>query len=177
MIADGVEAREISGYSNYAVTRDGRIWSSLGGGKFLRPFGGRPYFQVWLCCEGMKTKRYVHRLVLESWVGPCPPAMECRHLNGNSHDNRVENLAWGTHSENSKDTIRHGTFHSGLPEIHPVGEEAPNSRLREREVRTIIYAYRTGEFTQQGIADMYGISRRLVGAIAHRETWKHIWTR
>lgn len=24
----------------------------------------------------------VHRLVLEAFVGPCPPGMECRHLDG-----------------------------------------------------------------------------------------------
>ena len=26
--------------------------------------------------------------------------MECMHLNGNSLDNRADNLAWGTHTEN-----------------------------------------------------------------------------
>lgn len=50
----------------------------------------------------------VHRLVLGAFVGPCPAGMECRHLNGDSTDNRVENLAWGTHVENVKDVIAHG---------------------------------------------------------------------
>lgn len=32
--------------------------------------------------------------------------MECRHLNGNPVDNRLENLCWGTHSENEYDKHR-----------------------------------------------------------------------
>lgn len=30
-----------------------------------------------------------------------------RHLNGNRHDNRAANLAWGTHGENIRDQWRH----------------------------------------------------------------------
>jgi HNH endonuclease/NUMOD4 motif len=35
-----------------------------------------------------KLQLRVHRLVLEAFVGPCPPGQECRHLNGNPSDNR-----------------------------------------------------------------------------------------
>lgn len=52
----------------------------------------------------------VHRLMLEAFVGPCPPGMECRHLNGVADDNRLENLCWGTHLENEMDRRRHGTM-------------------------------------------------------------------
>jgi hypothetical protein len=53
--------------------------------------------------------RQVARLVLAAFVGACPPGMECRHLNGNHTDNRIENLAWGTHVENEADKKIHGT--------------------------------------------------------------------
>lgn len=33
---------------------------------------------------------------------------QCRHLNGNSLDNRIENLKWGTSQDNSNDMIVHG---------------------------------------------------------------------
>ena len=48
------------------------------------------------------------RLVLLAFVGPCPPGQEARHLNGNSLDNRAENLAWGTKAENTEDQFAHG---------------------------------------------------------------------
>lgn len=53
--------------------------------------------------------RTVHQLVLEAFVGPIPPGMEVRHLNGDPTDNRLENLAYGTHSENMRDRLAHGT--------------------------------------------------------------------
>jgi len=57
---------------------------------------------------GHGRSRYVHHLVLEAFVGPRPPELMCRHLNGDPADNRVENLSWGTSAENQLDTIRHG---------------------------------------------------------------------
>lgn len=55
-----------------------------------------------------RTTRYVHQLVLEAFVGPRPPGMECCHNNGNGLDNRPENLRWDTSSSNKLDLTRHG---------------------------------------------------------------------
>lgn len=63
-------------------------------------------------CNGHSHVRTIHRLVLETYVGPCPEGMQCRHLNGNQFDNRFENLCWGTPSENVRDTIQHGTYNN-----------------------------------------------------------------
>ena len=60
---------------------------------------------------GMRRQRTVHLIVLDSFVGPCPPGMWGRHLNGDHLDNRRENLAWGTPKENAGDTLRHGHNH------------------------------------------------------------------
>jgi hypothetical protein len=70
---------------------------------------------------------YVHHLVLNAFVGPCPPGLECRHLNGDRSDNRwPENLIWGTWEENYEDRIRHGTDLRG--------ERHPNSKFTQSEV-------------------------------------------
>lgn len=53
-------------------------------------------------------RRYVHRLVLETFVGPRPEGMEACHNNGDPTDNRLGNLRWDTRSENVKDAVRHG---------------------------------------------------------------------
>lgn len=63
------------------------------------------YFHVRI---GSKT-RTVHQLVLAAFVGPKPPGMLTRHLNGINTDNRLENLVYGTYSENGKDTSLHGS--------------------------------------------------------------------
>ena len=64
------------------------------------------YLRVKLSRPGKGENYLVHRLVLESFVGPCPDAMECRHLNDIKTDNRLENLAWGTREENCEDLVR-----------------------------------------------------------------------
>ena len=35
--------------------------------------------------------------------------MLCRHLDGNPHNNRLDNIVWGTVVENEADKVRHGT--------------------------------------------------------------------
>ena len=54
----------------------------------------------------------VHRLVLEAFVGPCPPGMECCHWDDNPLNNRLDNLRWDTHSANQHDRVRNGRDHN-----------------------------------------------------------------
>jgi len=46
------------------------------------------------------NNKTVHRLVLEAFDGPCPDGMESLHADGDGKNNRIENLRWGTHTEN-----------------------------------------------------------------------------
>jgi hypothetical protein len=52
--------------------------------------------------------------------------MQCRHLNGIPTDNRIENLCYGTISENIRDQVRHGTHYAAgkthCPRNHPFDE-------------------------------------------------------
>lgn len=52
--------------------------------------------------------RLVHALVLEAFRGPRPSGSDVRHLNGVPDDNRLENLAYGSRSENGRDKKWHG---------------------------------------------------------------------
>lgn len=54
------------------------------------------------------VKRYVHRMVLEAFVGPCPDGQECRHADDDPPNNKLENLSWGTHADNMLDSYRNG---------------------------------------------------------------------
>ncbi len=47
-------------------------------------------------------------LVLKAFVGPRPHGMEACHNNGDSTDNRLENLRWDTPSANNYDLVLHG---------------------------------------------------------------------
>lgn len=63
---------------------------------------------VRLMNAGFGSTRTVHRLVLEAFIGPCQIGHEGCHIDGNHKNNRVNNLYWGTRSENLLDQVRHG---------------------------------------------------------------------
>lgn len=78
-------------------------------GRVLTPtIDGRGYPKVVLCKLGTLRERSLHQLVLEAFVGPRPCGFVTRHINGDNHDARLTNLAYGTQSENMHDRVRHG---------------------------------------------------------------------
>jgi hypothetical protein len=52
---------------------------------------------------------FVHYLVLLAFVGPRPEGCVIRHLDGDSSNNTLANLRYGSPSENQRDAVRHGT--------------------------------------------------------------------
>lgn len=55
----------------------------------------------------------VHRLMAEAFI-PNPEGLPLvRHLNDKPLDLRLENLAWGTHSDNQYDRVRNGIYRNG----------------------------------------------------------------
>jgi Zn ribbon nucleic-acid-binding protein len=62
--------------------------------------------------DGSRKRHYVHVLMLETFVGPRPFARaESRHLDDDGKNNRIENLVWGTQSENNDDRVNNGIHH------------------------------------------------------------------
>ena len=106
-----IRIQYIPGYERkYAVTSDGRIKSLQhpGPAKELKQGTERNgYKMVWLCKNGKRQMRYVHRLVLTAFMGECPPGHEACHNNGVPDDNRLDNLRWDTKSANRRDRERH----------------------------------------------------------------------
>lgn len=61
--------------------------------------------------DGQGRTVWVHRLVLEAFVGPAPEGTECCHNDGNPANNRLINLRWDTRQENALDVVRAGEHH------------------------------------------------------------------
>ena len=55
-----------------------------------------------------RGSQHIHKVVMLAFVGEKAPGLEIRHLNGNPADNRLENLAYGSRSENLIDKAYHG---------------------------------------------------------------------
>lgn len=101
-------------FEGYVVASDGRVWSKRRWhGTDSRPLKTHPNRYGYLAAKIMVGKKLkniiVHRHVCAAFHGPKPsPAHQVRHLNGDKYDNRPENLAWGTATENAADRAAHG---------------------------------------------------------------------
>lgn len=161
------ELKPITNFPGYRVANSGQVWSDKTH-RWLRPYlNGCGYYYVKL---NDRKNHAIHRLVLETFVGPCPDGMEGCHDDGDRTNNQISNLRWDTKSENRKDAIEHGTA-KYMP-----GENHPNAKLTEQVVRTIVYIYRTKILTQKEIAKLYDVSRSTVSYILSRRLWGHLWT-
>jgi len=109
----------VSGYPNYAVSDKGRVkriehiaHHSRYGRRFLpeRLLNPRRNHDGYMRTRIGGSARFVHVLVLESFVGPRPEGMQACHNNGDPSDNRLENLRWDTPKNNVKDRKSHGTY-------------------------------------------------------------------
>jgi len=171
MIVDGIEVKTIPEFPAYAVSQDGRVWSNYRGGRWLKPSkAGKGYLCVNLFKSRKSFQKYIHHLVLETYVGFCPPGMECRHLDGKKQNCCLANLKWGTWGDNHEDAIKHGTIPSNQK-----GDSNFNAQLCEEQVRVIFHAYHDGYYSTHEIANIFGISCSLVQLIARKKRWRHLW--
>lgn len=105
-------------------------------------------------------------LVCEAFHGPKPrPEMQCAHLNGNSQDNRAENLAWVTPQENEEHKRAHGT--------KLLGERHHMAVLTEDDVRYIREARARG-VKGTVLAKRFGVSTTQICDIHLRKSWRHV---
>jgi hypothetical protein len=150
-------------FPRYRVTPDGRVFS-LRSKRFLKPQRMGEYLGLMIThANGQIVKRYMHRLVLEAAVGPCPPGMEGRHINGNRHDNRATNLIWGTHSRNERDKVAHGTA--------PRGSRNGQAKLTWDQARQIRALGQAGA-VQRRIAEQFNVSLMTINRIVRGESWQ-----
>lgn len=102
----------------YDVSNLGHVRSRRTG-QVLRPVrqpSGHLRISTW--GPGRTRRNYsVHRLVLEAFVGACPPGFECCHGDGDPANNALTNLRWDTRSSNVLDKVRHGA-HNNASKTH-----------------------------------------------------------
>lgn len=126
------------------------------------------HLRVTLCKNG-KTKRYsVHRLVLETFIGLCPLGMECRHLDNNPRNNRLDNLKWDTHYNNIQDKYKFGTM------INYKCIPINTCKLNKEKIISIRIDIEEGVLLQKDIAKKYGVSDSQISEIKNGNQWSHI---
>jgi hypothetical protein len=122
--------------------------------------GNHGYPAVNLYKEGTAKFICVHRLIMLTFVGPCPEGLEVAHSDGNRLNARIGNLRYATRSENMQDAIRHGTA--------PVGYRCGQAKLTREQVSAI----RMDTRVQRVIAKDYGVSDGAICLIKKNKTYK-----
>jgi len=122
------------------------------------------YKVVQISTPTKKCPRKVCTLVAEAFFGPRPIGVVVRHLNGNSTDDKVENLKWGTQKENVADAKKHGTLTRG--------ERISNSKLTDENVAEI----RRSKMPIAAIAENFGVHITTIYKAIKGRTWAHVLT-
>jgi hypothetical protein len=89
--------------------------------------------------------------------------MEAAHGNGDSTDDRLENLRWATPTGNNQDKTKHGT--------QPHGEQILAARITVDQARTVKARLAAGQKKIE-IARELGIAPGIVYKISYGRTWK-----
>jgi hypothetical protein len=162
--------KELDRFPGYEISTFGRFANCRKGKRVIHAGGAREKGHVIVkprraVGRNSGVQVFVHTLVLETFVGPRPPGMIIRHLDGNPRNNRLDNLAYGTHAENSADMVRHGRGCQG--------EKSNTARLTESLVLEMRRKHALGR-TSYSLAKEYGVSQWCAYAAVTKRSWKHI---
>ena len=170
---DAVEYRPAYGLDNYRVGDDGSLWRFWAGGnrsdrppRWTRLNGTKVdfgYVAFILKINGKYSRRLLHRLVLDAFVGPRPDGCVCCHADGDAGNNRLSNLRWDSQRSNVADTKSHGRLR--------MGENHGGAKLTENQVREIIRLVNDG-VSQRILAKTFGVSQPSISMIVNGKTWK-----
>jgi hypothetical protein len=171
--SDGQKLYPIPEYPGYFVTLTGEIWSALrinGKGRGLvEPRKLRQYHRYYSTvhlCRNSRVKIFrVHSLMALVFLGKRPEGMEVCHNDGNARNNAISNLRYDTPKNNSADSQRHGTHHSGERSVH--------AKLKDSDIPKIIARNAAGE-SQRSLSKAFGICQPTISAIITGKRWRHV---
>lgn len=158
--------KDIPSAPGYSITANGDIRKNRTG-RIMKPFKNTSgYFQVGFQINKVRTRKLVHRLVMEAFVGDS--TLPVNHKNGVKTDTRLDNLEYVTHSENTRHAIK-----AGLKTYHRGGKHH-RSQFTDGEVCEIKKIIRIGLFRCKDIARAYGVGYYTILHIKRGSSWSHV---
>lgn len=170
--------KPIKGYESlYEVSNLGRIKSlpKLRIGKrnseelFLKTWKCTgDYISVGLRLKGVKKTHSVHVLVAKHFVDNPDNLPEVNHKDFDRSNNVESNLEWGTRLYNIQYSAKAGRITGWT------GEESPRAKHTNESVLKIRELYASGMYTQDHLAEKFGVPRHNISKIVLRQRWAHI---
>lgn len=147
--------RAYPGATKYLVNDRGEVYNTTTQRKLTPRSRGGKYRGVDVSIDGEKKTLYVHRMVLETFTGPCPPGMEGCHNDGNPANNTVENLRWDTKEANVADII-------------DAGHHISAGKFDDLDRAAICVMYNRLNWTQTKIAEEFDVEQSTVSAVLRK---------
>jgi len=127
-------------------------------GKSLTPTIQKGYLRIGISKDLKRKAKLVHRLVAEAFIPNPQKKPTVNHENGIKTDNRVENLTWMTHKEQTK--------HSRLNGLQTLeGYFNPNATLTENQRKEIVNLYNKGGIFQKDLALIFGVKQAAISKV------------
>lgn len=97
-----LEYRTIKDFSNYLIGNNGEVYNKQTNHCKIPTSNktGKGYLYVDLYNGNKHARKYIHRLVAETYIPNPQNKPYVNHIDGNPHNNLVENLEWCTPLEN-----------------------------------------------------------------------------
>lgn len=170
----------------FEVSTSGKIRNAITKREYKLHTGASDYLQICTSINGKNKNIRVHRCVAETFL---PNLFGCEivnHIDGNKHNNNVENLEWCSRKYNyahavamdliDKDSTFEFELSSRLGEYR--GSSNGMSKLTENDVVYIRENYipkgKGQKCNRQELARYFGVSVGLISRIVKNEIWTHI---
>ncbi len=135
-----IEWKVCSLNENYAISTEGQVKRITGRFKGrIRTLAADKdgYLTVKLVKNGEEKTYKVHRLVLETFEGPCPKGYEGNHEDTIKTNNSISNLEWVTHEENMKHASKSGLMKHSEKTKQKISRAKIGKKLSEEHKRKI----------------------------------------
>lgn len=166
--------KEIPGFEGmYSISNMGRIKShkrntailSIKEDFILKPKKTQNgYLQGCLSKACKKSYIGIHRLVAEAFIPNPLNKFTVNHIDGNKHNNNVNNLEWLSQKENNRHAIKIGLY-------VPHGESNSNNKYKSDQILQIIDLLMAGELDNSKISIQTGVPKYMIGFIDRYRNW------
>lgn len=129
----------IEGFPDYYANTSGQVMRN---NRLIKPHVYNKYGhqQVRLYKDRKQYAKDLHRLIAEMFIPNPHDYPIVRHLDDDPSNNDISNLAWGTYTDNTADSIRNGTFrfnyHYFTPDELRKSNETNRTPVKARDIIT-----------------------------------------
>lgn len=176
-LLDEIWAPVVGYETHYVVSNKGRVKGIGKKSKYrlLVPMVHQQgYERVRLSVGGKHRFFLVHRLVATAFIPNPDNKATVNHLDGNKHNNCVENLEWATQAENNLHAHRTGL---ALTTERQIKSSCLRAKITKQQVKDIIKLYKQGR-SLLDLSKLYQISKsqvcRIVNGKSRQATLKHL---